>query len=66
MARAVRLLILLAVLTPAPVVVGCNPNADSTPNTALGPPPNIPPGRGAEGRGPGGAMDPNATKKPKK
>ena len=64
MARAVRLILLVAALSPLFVATGCGTKGDSTPNQDLGPPPTIPPGRGGGDKGIAPA-DPKAPKPPK-
>ncbi len=65
MARAVRLLLLVVVLAPTFTSVGCGDSkADATPNPELGPPPNVPPGRGGGDKGIA-PTDPKAAKPPK-
>ena len=64
MPRAARLLMLVTLISAAGVAVGCGDNkADAVPNPELGPPPNVPPGRGGDkGLAP---TDPKAAKPPK-
>lgn len=48
--------VLFVALFAAVAAVGCSDRSEGQPNPALGKPPDIKPGRGAEGKS--GAMDP--------
>jgi hypothetical protein len=64
MAGASRILLVFAMLAPMFFGVGCQ-NTDAVPNTELGQPPIIPPGRGMDPSGTG-PVDPKAQKQRKK